>query len=85
MLFSDNEIKEKLSIAYRSSVSVSTIRRSLLECGYENVLPRSTHMLTSEHKQRRIQWAQEHQNNDFTYTIFTDESSFQLFRNTVRR
>ena len=50
-----------------------------------NVLPRSTHMLTSSNKQRRIEWAQQHQNNDFTHTIFTDEASFQLFRNTVRR
>ncbi|UJR12432.1 hypothetical protein I4U23_016608 [Adineta vaga] len=55
----NNEIKEKLSTACRSS-----IRRYLLKCGYRNVLPRSTHMLTSEHKQRHIQWAQEHQNND---------------------
>ena len=80
-----NEIKEKLSTTYQSSVSASTIRRYLLESGYRNVLPRSTHMLTPEHKQRRIEWAQQHQNNDFTDTIFTDKTSFQLFRNTVRR
>jgi len=42
-------------------------------------------MLTSDDKQRRIQWGRQHQNDDFTRTIFTDESSFQLFRNTVRR
>ena len=29
--------------------------------------------------------AEKHKNDDFTNTIFTDESSFQLFRNTVRR
>jgi transposase len=79
------EIKEKLSSAYQSSVSISTIRRYLIKSGYRNVLPRSTHMLTSEHKQRRIQWAQKHKNYDFTHTVFTDETSFQLFRNTVRR
>jgi hypothetical protein len=42
-------------------------------------------MLSSEQKQRRIQWAQQHQNYDFTHAVFTDEKSFQLFRNTVRR
>ncbi len=36
-------------------------------------------------KKQRIKWAKRHKNDDFTNTIFTDESSFQLFRNTVRR
>jgi hypothetical protein len=64
---------------------ISAIHRYLMKSGYRNVLPRSTHMLTSENKQRRIQWAQQHQNYDFTHTVFTDETSLQIFRNTVRR
>ncbi|CAF4302590.1 unnamed protein product, partial [Rotaria sordida] len=36
-------------------------------------------------KKRRIQWAKDHKDDDFTHTIFTDETSFQLFRNTIRR
>ena len=42
-------------------------------------------MLTSDDKKRRVQWAKQHQNDDFKRTIFTDESSFQLFHNTIRR
>ena len=80
-----NEIKENLSTTYHSSVSISTIRRHLHEYGYRNVLPKITHMLKPEGKQRRVQWAKQHQNDAFTRTIFIDESSFQLFRNTVRR
>jgi transposase len=80
-----NEIKENLSTTYYSSVSISTIRRHLHEYGYRSVLPKSTHMLKPEEKQRRIQWVRQHQNDDFTRTIFTGESLFQLFRNTVRR
>jgi transposase len=80
-----NEIKEKSSTTYHSSVSATTIRRHLHEYGYRNVLPKSTHMLTSEDKKRRVQWAKQHKNDDFKRTIFTDESSFQLFRNTIRR
>ncbi|CAF1302675.1 unnamed protein product [Rotaria sordida] len=80
-----NEIKEKLSTTYHSSASTTTIRRHLREYGYRNVLPKSTHMLTSDDKNRRVQWAKQHQNDDFKRTIFTDESSFQLFRNTIRR
>ncbi|CAF1312566.1 unnamed protein product [Rotaria sordida] len=80
-----NEIKEKLSTTYHSSVSATTIRRHLHEYGYRNVLPKSTRMLTSDDKKRRVQWAKQHKNDNFTRTIFTDEASFQLFRNTVRR
>jgi transposase len=80
-----NEIKEKLSTTYRSTVSASIIRRHLHRCGYRNILPRKTHILTVDDKQKRVQWAKKHKDDDFTHTIFTDESSFQLYRNTVRR
>ena len=79
-----NEIKENFSTRYHSSVSISTIRRHLHEYGYRNVLPNSTHMLTWNDKKRRVQWAKRHQNDDFKRTIFTDESTLQLFRNTIR-
>ena len=79
------EIKENLSKTYHVSISTSTISRHLHEYGYRNVLPQSTHMSTSNDKERRVEWARQHKNDDFTSTIFTDESSFQLFRNTVRR
>ena len=42
-------------------------------------------MLTSDDKKRCVQWAKQHQNDDFKRTIFTDESTFQLFRNTNDR
>ena len=42
-------------------------------------------MLTQEHKERRVQWGKQHLNDDWQSTVFTDESSFQLFRNTIRR
>ncbi|CAF4244386.1 unnamed protein product, partial [Rotaria sordida] len=80
-----NEIKEKLSKMHHKSVSTSTISRHLHEYGDKNVLPQSTQMLTSDEKQQRVQWAKKHINDDFNTTIFTDESSFQLFRKTVRR
>ncbi|CAF4044929.1 unnamed protein product [Rotaria sp. Silwood1] len=66
-------------------VSTSTISRHLHEYGYKNVLCQSTHILTSDEKQRRVQWAKKHINDDFNNTIFTDEASCQLFRNTIRR
>lgn len=42
-------------------------------------------MLTAIHKQKRVEWAQKHLNDDWTRTLFSDETAFQLFRNTVQR
>ena len=61
------------------------IGRHLRDHGYRSVLPVNTPMLTDEQKQHRVQWVKKHQADDWYRTVFTDESSFQLFRNTIRR
>ena len=53
--------------------------------GYRNVLPHKTPILTKEHKESRVQWAIRHKDDDWNRTIFTDETCYQLFRNTLRR
>ena len=52
-------------------------------CG--NVLPHKTSMLTKEHKEARVQWAIRHKDYHWNRKIFTDETCYQLFRNTVCR
>ena len=52
---------------------------------YKNVLPRGTPMLTDRRKERCVQWALAHKNDDWNRTIFSNETSYQLFRNTIRR
>jgi len=42
-------------------------------------------MLTETHKIRRVEWAKKHLNNNWNKTVFTDETAFQFFRNTVGR
>ena len=42
-------------------------------------------MLTEVHKQKRVEWAQKHKDDDWKTTLFSDETSFQLFRNTIRQ
>src|SRR5262249_53810164 len=37
-----------------------------------------------EQRTRRLEWVIAHRNGDWSETIFADESSIQLFRNTVR-
>jgi len=66
-------------------VSRSTVTRHLAEHGYRNALPLNTPMLTSDHKQKRIEWAKKHINDNWNKTLFSDETSFQLFRNTIKQ
>ncbi|GET51429.1 IS630 family transposase [Rhizophagus irregularis DAOM 181602=DAOM 197198] len=66
-------------------VSHSTVSRHLTVHGYKKSLPRATPMLTAAHKQKCIEWAQQHINDNWNTTLFSDETAFQLFRNTVKR
>ena len=79
------EFQEKLSVSHHTSVPISTISRHLHDHGYQTLLPLNTPMLTSGQKRYRVEWSKTRINDDWTRTVFTDESSFQLFRNTVRR
>ncbi|CAF1253034.1 unnamed protein product [Rotaria sordida] len=79
------EIVEKLRSTRNLNVSRWTVRRQLHRLGYKNVLPRGTPILTNEQKERRVQWALAHKDDDWTRTVFSDETSYQLFRNTIRR
>lgn len=65
-------------------VSRSTVTRHLASLGYQNALPLRTPMLTAAHKQKRVEWAQKHKDDNWRKTLFSDETSFQLFRNTIK-
>ncbi|CAF3766670.1 unnamed protein product [Rotaria socialis] len=80
-----HELTEKLQNQCALIVSTSTISCHLNRLEYVNCLPLNTPMLTEEHKERRVEWAKEHLNDDWKDTMFTNENSFQLFRNTIRR
>ena len=53
--------------------------------GSKHTLPYDAPMLTQEQKDARVRWAIKLQNDDWSRTIFTDETCYQLFRNTIRR
>ena len=65
-------------------VSRFTVSRHLVNFGYKNALLLSTPMLTQAHKQKCIEWVQKHMNDNWRKTLFSDETSFQLFRNTIK-
>lgn len=66
-------------------VSHMTVSRHLRQANYNYSLPRKTPMLNDKQRQARIDWAREYLNHDWKNTFFTDEMTFKLFRNTVRR
>ena len=76
---------EKLLQNGNVDVSRSTIQRQLKRLGYKSSLPYKTPMLTQQQKDARVQWAIKHPNDDWSRTIFTDETCYQLFRKTIRR
>jgi len=65
--------------------SYVTVSRHLKSIGYKKSLPVATPMLTPDHKKRRVEWAKKHLNDSWKKTLFTDETAFQLFRNTIKR
>ena len=79
------ELVEKLLQNGNVDVFRWTIQRQLKRLGYKSSLPYKTPMLTQQQKDARVQWAIKHQNDDWSRTIFTNETCYQLFRNTIRR
>ena len=51
------------------------MQRQLHRLGYENVLPRGTPLLTNEQKERRVQWAMADKDDDWSRTVFSDETT----------
>lgn len=67
------------------SICHTTVWRHMKKKGYSSSVPLGTPMLTDRHIEMRKSWAQSHINDDWSKTIFTDETAFDLFRNKVRR
>ena len=61
-----------------------TVQRQLKRMGYKSTLPYAAPILTQEQKHARVHWAIQHKDDDWSRTIFTDETCYQLFRNTIR-
>jgi transposase len=65
--------------------SYRTIGRHLASLDYKKNIPLATPMLTDKHKKKRVEWAHRHLNDNWNRTVFTDETAFCLFRNTLER
>jgi transposase len=66
------------------SLSSSTIRRRVLDLGFQYLPPLKKPLLSTRHRDQRLEWAKEHGDTDWSAVIFTDEATFSLFRSTKR-
>jgi len=79
------ELAQKLLYERDLNVSQWTVQRQLKRMSYTSTLPHGTPMLTQEQKDARVRWAIQNKDDDWNRTVFTDETCYQLFRNTIRR
>ena len=59
-------------------VSESTLRRRFKEAGIQSMKPTAKPLLSNDHIKRRLEWAVQHKEIDWTQVVFTDESSFHM-------
>lgn len=81
------ELKCKWAEASGTSVSVQTVRRRLLDKGLRGCVAAKKPRLTENHKRKRLQWAKERKlwtTNDWRKILWSDESSFELWRTRGR-
>lgn len=72
------QAQQKL-IAKGVKVSINTIRHRLGELDIKNRTTNAKPLLTEKHVQKRLSWANENLNRDWSNVIFTDESSFVVY------
>ena len=61
-------------------ISDRTIRRRLNDAGGKFVKETQKPLLSERHRSNRLKWAKNHQNYNWDNVVFTDESTFQLYR-----
>lgn len=78
------EIADTLNNTYPGlNIATRTVRENLWKLGYRVCVPKKTPFLTSIAKERRVSWAEVHKNKNWEDMVFSDETTFQMFRNTT--
>ena len=81
---SSKEIAHVLNQTYPNlNIAPRTVRENLYNLGYRVCVPVSVPMLMASAKDYCIEWAKSHLNKNWKKVIFSDETTFQLFRNTT--
>jgi transposase len=74
------QLEEKFS---EIEVSERTIRRELNNIGFVSIRPRRVPLLTQKAKENRLNWALNHVNFNWKKVVFSDETTIQMFCNTI--
>lgn len=78
------EITESLKANYPElKIAPRTVRENLHKLGYRVCIPTTVPLLTEAAKARRLSWAKSHLEVSWGKTVFSDETSFQMFTNTT--
>jgi transposase len=72
------------SLNLKPKILPRTINREINKLGYRTCHPRTVPMLTSEQCERRVEWALAHAKQNWKSVVFSDETTFQMFRNTIK-
>ena len=78
------QIANKLQQEHQLSVSAETVRTHMRDHGLKCRRKQSKPNLKDHHKLRRIHWCEAHLDWPWEFVVFTDESYFQLERNTIK-
>ena len=63
---------------------IRTVARVLLDHGFRSQRARHRPLLTTKHRERRLVFALEHKNYDWTNVVFSDEKRFALYSDKPR-
>ena len=78
------KIKIRLHQQNLIEISASQLAKRLKQAGVKFRSQGQEPLLTDLHKLNRVQWCQDHLQHDWSNTIFSDESYFQLERNKLK-
>ena len=84
-LFSDTDIKNCFEKSHRHSVSSRTYHRTLLRSGISKKMPKKVPNISQQQKIKRLDFCKQFNFPGFFDNVFlTNESTFQLHRNTIK-
>jgi len=66
------------------NTNARTVNRILNNLGFTSKLPVRVPLLTDEQRRRRLDWARAHTRVNWNNVVFSDETTFQMFRNTLK-
>ena len=78
------DLSKELKTRTGTKVSHVTIGKYLSQSNWVNKTKQKLPMMTEVHRKKRLDWCLKNRNTDWSRVVFTDESSFQMFGNSIK-